>query len=370
VSQPERRARAGQPGREAGAWHAASEDRAAPGDGRRRRVTAMRIRRRRGTPLDLNRWLSAGVDAIGGWQASFGAVEPHPSLQVSDEQFAAAFGGAHRRLRDNYPFFHRPTPGRCSSRRTGSGGRLPDHDADQPEQPRPRRRPGHGPDGERGPSPSWPRMFGLPRHLGHLTTSGTIATWSACTSRANCTRGAAWRSARRRTTPTAGFCGVLGIEGTAVGVDAAGRIDPGRAGRAADRRPHRHGGGHGRDDRAGRDRPGARGAGRGPPARRPGPRRRGLRRLLHPAGRAGRASRRDPAPWPGHSRSATRSSSTPRTSTASSPTAAAPCCSQTRTWSGCTSTTRRTPTSPPDELHLGEISLECSRAGAAAAALC
>ena len=35
----------------------------------------------------------------------------------------------------------------------------------------------------------------------------------------------------------------------------------------------------------------------------------------------------------------------------------------------CTSTTRRTPTSPSGDLHLGEISLECSRAGAAAAAL-
>ena len=77
---------------------------------------------------------------------------------------------------------------------------------------------------------------------------------------------------------------------------------------------------------------------------------------------AGRAS------VPRDRRLPTASSST-RTSTACSPTAAARCCSATRASGGSTSTTRRTPTSPRGDLHLGEISLECSRAGAAAAAL-
>ena len=62
-------------------------------------------------------------------------------------------------------------------------------------------------------------------------------------------------------------------------------------------------------------------------------------------------------------------SSSTRTSTACSPTGAARCCSATRASAASTSTTRRTRTSPRGELHLGEISLECSRAGAAAAAL-
>ena len=56
--------------------------------------------------MDLDRWLSAGVAAIGEWEAGFGAFEQHPSLQVSDERFAAAFGELTGRLRDNYPFFH------------------------------------------------------------------------------------------------------------------------------------------------------------------------------------------------------------------------------------------------------------------------
>ena len=75
---------------------------------------------------------------------------------------------------------------------------------------------------------------------------------------------------------------------------------------------------------------------------------------------AARRSRRSRAP--------TRSSST-RTSTASSPTAAAASCSPIPASAASTRTTRRTRTSPRDDLHLGEISLECSRAGAAAAAL-
>ena len=63
--------------------------------------------------MDVRRWLSSGVDAVEDWQAGFGPFEPDPSLRVSDEQFAAAFGDFTERLRDNYPFFHPSTPGRC-----------------------------------------------------------------------------------------------------------------------------------------------------------------------------------------------------------------------------------------------------------------
>ena len=62
------------------------------------------------------------------------------------------------------------------------------------------------------------------------------------------------------------------------------------------------------------------------------------------------------------------SSSIP-TSTACSPTAAAACSSAIPPWAASTSMTRPIPTSPRSKLHLGEISLECSRAGAAAVAL-
>src|SRR5258708_19393688 len=59
-----------------------------------------------GADVDLRRWLTGGVDAIGEWQATFWPFEPHPSLRVSDEQFASAFSTFTERLRENYPFFH------------------------------------------------------------------------------------------------------------------------------------------------------------------------------------------------------------------------------------------------------------------------
>ena len=51
------------------------------------------------------------------------------------------------------------------------------------------------------------------------------------------------------------------------------------------------------------------------------------------------------------------------------PTDAGACCFAIRRWGGSTSTIRRTRISRRRSLHLGEISLECSRAGAAAVAL-
>src|SRR5258708_24787634 len=59
-----------------------------------------------GADVDLQRWLGDGVAAIDEWQATFGPFERHPSLRVSDEQFASAFSVFTERLRENYPFFH------------------------------------------------------------------------------------------------------------------------------------------------------------------------------------------------------------------------------------------------------------------------
>jgi len=56
--------------------------------------------------VDLAHWLGEAVRAIDDWSDSFGPFQPHPSLRVSDERFAAAFGELTERLTDNYPFFH------------------------------------------------------------------------------------------------------------------------------------------------------------------------------------------------------------------------------------------------------------------------
>jgi glutamate/tyrosine decarboxylase-like PLP-dependent enzyme len=68
-------------------------------------------------------------------------------------------------------------------------------------------------------------MFGLRAHLGHLTTSGTIANLEALyvARELHPGRGIAYSSEAHYT--HARMCAVLGIDGTPVGVDAVGRLD-------------------------------------------------------------------------------------------------------------------------------------------------
>jgi len=175
--------------------------------------------------MDLDRWLSAGVTAIGEWQAGFGAFEPHPSLQVSDERFAAAFGELTGRLRDNYPFFHPSYAGQML--KPPHPAAVAGYLATMLINPN-----NHALDG--GPATAEMEkevvarlagMFGLADHLGHLTTSGTIANLEALfvARELHPDRGIAYSSEAHYTHSR--MCGVLGITGTAVGTDAAGRMD-------------------------------------------------------------------------------------------------------------------------------------------------
>jgi glutamate/tyrosine decarboxylase-like PLP-dependent enzyme len=175
--------------------------------------------------MDLDRWLRAGLDAIGAWQDSFGPFEQHSSLRVSDEQFAVAFGELTGRLRDNYPFFHPAYAGQMLK---------PPHPAAvagyltamliNPNN--------HALDG--GPATARMEkevvaqlagMFGMTAHLGHLTTSGTIANLEALyvARQLHPGQGIAYSAEAHYTHGR--MCGVLGVAGTAVGVDAAGRMD-------------------------------------------------------------------------------------------------------------------------------------------------
>jgi glutamate/tyrosine decarboxylase-like PLP-dependent enzyme len=175
--------------------------------------------------MDLDRWVASAVDAVRDWQQSFGAFEPHPSMQVSDEQFAAAFGELASRLTDNYPFFHPAYAGQMLK---------PPHPAAvvgylaamliNPNN--------HALDG--GPATAamekesvgqLAAMFGLRSHLGHLTTSGTIANLEALfvARELHPRLGVAYSAEAHYTHGR--MCKVLGMPGTAVGVDAAGRID-------------------------------------------------------------------------------------------------------------------------------------------------
>ena len=207
-------------------------------------------------------------------------------------------------------------------------------------------------------------MFGVPNRLGHLTSSGTIANlealWVARELRPGTTV-----VRRHRALHHARMCAVLGVAHEPIAADARGRMDLGAlaarllaggvgtvvatlgttslgalddvgaiAGLCAEHGARLH-----VDTAYG-----------------------GFFALIADGADPGVAPGRSP-----RSRAPTPSSSI-RTSTASSPTAAAACCSPIRP-SGASTRTIPYTYFTSDDLHLGEISLECSRAGAAAAAL-
>jgi glutamate/tyrosine decarboxylase-like PLP-dependent enzyme len=177
--------------------------------------------------VDVRRWLAGGVDAIDDWQAAFGPFERHASLLVSDEQFAGAFGEFTERLRENYPFFHPAYAGQMLK---------PPHPAAvvgyltamlvNPNN--------HALDGgsatarmEKEAVAQLAEMFGMATHLGHLTTSGTIANLEALyvARELHPGRGIAYSAEAHYT--HARMCGVLGVNGTPVAVDDGGRLDLG-----------------------------------------------------------------------------------------------------------------------------------------------
>jgi glutamate/tyrosine decarboxylase-like PLP-dependent enzyme len=178
-------------------------------------------------PVDLQRWLSNAVAAIEEWQDGFGPYEGDPSLLVSDERFAEAFGELTGRLRDNYPFFHPSYAGQML--KPPHPAAVAGYLAAMLINPN-----NHALDGgpatgrmEKEAVATLAAMFGLDSHLGHLTTSGTIANLEALYVARETHPGLGVAYSEEAHYTHARMCGVLGIEGAAVPADAAGRMDPG-----------------------------------------------------------------------------------------------------------------------------------------------
>jgi glutamate/tyrosine decarboxylase-like PLP-dependent enzyme len=170
-------------------------------------------------------WLSQAAGAVARWEASFPPFSQHPSLEISDDRFAAVFGAFAERLRENYPYFHPCYAGQMLKppHPAAAAGYL----AAMLINPN-----NHALDG--GPATSamekeavakLAAMFGFGTHLGHLTSSGTIANLEALyvARELHPGRGVAYSAEAHYT--HARMCGLLGVEGTAVEADTAGRID-------------------------------------------------------------------------------------------------------------------------------------------------
>src|SRR6478609_9617404 len=177
--------------------------------------------------MDLKRWLDGAATAIADWQAGFGPFTAHPSLQVSDERLAGIFAEFTDRLgAGNYPYFH------------------PDYAGQMLKPPHPVAVAGylaamlinpnnHALDGGRATSEmekeavaQLAAMFGLPAHLGHLTSSGTIANLEALYVARELSPGLAIACSEEAHYTHARMAGLLGIPAVKVAVDERGRIDP------------------------------------------------------------------------------------------------------------------------------------------------
>ena len=175
--------------------------------------------------IELGPWLERAVAEVRAWEETHGEYATHPSLAVSDEQLTAAFEVFGARLRDNYPFFHPRYAGQMLK---------PPHPVAvigyltamliNPNN--------HALDG--GPATAamekevvaeLAAMFGFDTHLGHLTSSGTIANLEALyvARQTHPDRSIAYSADSHYT--HARMCGVLGVEGHSVPVDARGRMD-------------------------------------------------------------------------------------------------------------------------------------------------
>src|SRR5262249_50453181 len=129
--------------------------------------------------MDLKDWLRRAVDSVEQWQSSYSPFETHPALRCSEESFVSAFDRFAARMRRNYPYFHPsyagqmlkpPHPAAVACYLAAMLVNPNNHDLDTGRVTS---------EMEQEVVGQLASMFGLRGHLGHLTSSGTIANLEA-----------------------------------------------------------------------------------------------------------------------------------------------------------------------------------------------
>ncbi|MET9324489.1 aminotransferase class I/II-fold pyridoxal phosphate-dependent enzyme [Streptomyces sp. NPDC003038] len=175
--------------------------------------------------MDLQRWVREAVEAVEAWRGEFGPFTPHPAQHVGDEDFAEAFRRFSVRIRDNYPFFHPRYAGQMV--KAPHPAAVVGYLAAMLVNPNNHAREG-GPataDMEREVVAQLAAMFALPQHLGHLTSSGTIANLEALYVAREIHPGRGVAFSQDSHSSHARMCHVLGMPAYPVAVDEHGRMD-------------------------------------------------------------------------------------------------------------------------------------------------
>src|SRR4029450_11187068 len=182
----------------------------------------------RRSDMDLGAYLDAARAFDGGSRARGDPVPEAAAAVVDGGRLAAAWAEYTERLQDNYPFFHPRYAGQMLKppHPVAIAGYL----AAMTVNPN-----NHALDGgpatgamEKEAVADLAAMFGLPEaHLGHLTSSGTIANLEALWVARQLAPGRAVAHSADAHYTHARMCEVLGVESMAVPADAAGRMDLG-----------------------------------------------------------------------------------------------------------------------------------------------
>jgi glutamate/tyrosine decarboxylase-like PLP-dependent enzyme len=176
--------------------------------------------------MDLAAYLDAARSFDRSFRARWEPVAGAPAAAVDEERLAAAWEEYTGRLQDNYPFFHPRYAGQMLKppHPVAIAGYL----AAMTVNPN-----NHALDGgpatgamEKEVVADLAAMFGLPEgSLGHLTSSGTIANLEALWVARQLAPGRAVAHSADAHYTHARMCEVLGVESVAVPADAAGRMD-------------------------------------------------------------------------------------------------------------------------------------------------
>jgi glutamate/tyrosine decarboxylase-like PLP-dependent enzyme len=175
--------------------------------------------------MDLQHWLANAATAHEKWAAGFGPFQSHPAMQVDDDRFASAFAELTDRLASDNPYFHPRYAGQMQ--KPPHPASVVGYLATMLNNPN-----NHALDGgpatarmEREVVTQLATMFGLDTHLGHLTSSGTIANLEALfvARETHPGRGIAYSAESHYTHPR--MCHVLGMQAHKVPVDNTGKMD-------------------------------------------------------------------------------------------------------------------------------------------------
>jgi glutamate/tyrosine decarboxylase-like PLP-dependent enzyme len=174
---------------------------------------------------ELGEHLNFAVAEISRWMAEFGPYEPHPALAVDPARFDSLLRELTARLRDNYPFFHPRYAGQML--KPPHPVAMVGYVAAMLINPN-----NHALDGgpatarmEKEAVAQLAHMFGYDsQFIGHLTSSGTVANLEALfvARETHPGKGVAYSTDAHYTHGR--MCHLLGMQGHAVATDNAGRM--------------------------------------------------------------------------------------------------------------------------------------------------